>query len=68
MKYGLICPICARLLWTRPQKWKPGDPVMTADAQHAGEKRRPIQSTDQVYWCGCKPSVAPKQQDLAEAR
>jgi len=67
MKWGLICPICDRLLWTRLEKFQPGESLLSKGVRHA-ETGEFAGTSSSVYWCGCKPSTPPKQQDLASAR
>ena len=67
MKYGLICPICDRLLWTREGRFPAGEPLASEGVFH-GESGRKAKPTDEVFWCGCKPARPARQQDLAEPR
>lgn len=65
MKWGLICPVCDRLLWTQEKRF--GEEVLLTKGMLHGIEKRPPNAGDTLIWCGCKPSRL-KQQDLVEAR
>lgn len=64
MKYGLVCKVCDRLLWTGPEKPKAGDSVPPANWIHALSRTR-IGLNERVQWCGCKGRLG--YTDVAES-
>lgn len=65
MKYGLFCPVCDRLLWKGPAKLSTIDEMVPKKWRHASQGHFYSTGTP-LYWCGCKPTRPPQQQDLAE--
>lgn len=67
MKYGLICPVCDRLLWKGERKLSSVEELVGKGWKHATEGT-PFRPGQPFYWCGCKPHSSIKQTDLAEAQ
>lgn len=64
-KWGVICLVCDRLLWTMDKPFQKGEALSTErkGLRHGKTGRRPAPG-DVVQWCLCKGGLG--QQELAE--